>query len=76
LLSDLKKKQKTKQTNKQTNKQKTKVCYGLKIPFCKARSKNREFGVDDIPINLWRRNLLKQWDTQINIPAIQETAYD
>lgn len=30
----------------------------------------------DIPINLWRRGLLQQWDTQINIPDVPEIAHD
>lgn len=32
--------------------------------------------VGDIPINLRGRNLSKHWGTQINIPAIPETAHD
>ena len=45
--------------------------------LCGIRKANREAEtyVADIPINLWGRDLLQQWGTQINIPAIPEAAH-
>jgi hypothetical protein len=44
--------------------------------LCGTRRASREVEafVTDLPINVWGRDLLQQWNTQINISAIPGTA--
>ena len=43
------------------------------VPECQ-RGKLRTY-VPNIAVNLWGHDLLQQWNTQINIPAVSEMKY-